>query len=372
MASGVTYQALERLTRMPDDTGNVGDRIAGQKYYDVYITGGTITGIEAEFTEINNTPIGNITPSTGAFTTLSQNGHAITLGGALTVSGAFATTLTVSGVTTLTLPASGTLVTDTSTSTLTNKTLTLPVISSIVNTGTLTLPISTDTLVGRATTDTLTNKTLTAPVIATIVNSGTLTLPTSTDTLVGRATTDTLTNKTLTLPVIASVSNGGTVVIPSGADTLLAATSTATVTNKVMISPLSVTGTATATNNATLADITGTTVNLAAGATYAVQTSFYATCGATGGVKIGTAGTATYTKYNLYGNGDNNGFITATPQTALGVYVQAAGATYYFYSHNGLLIVANAGTLKLQWAQSVSDGTASILQSVNMILTRIS
>lgn len=53
-------------------------------------------------------------------------------------------------------------------------------------------------------TQTLTNKTLTAPVIATIVNSGTLTLPTSTDTLVGRAATQTLTNKTLTAPTIAS------------------------------------------------------------------------------------------------------------------------------------------------------------------------
>jgi len=49
---------------------------------------------------------------------------------------------------------------------------------------------------------TLTNKTLTAPVIATISNSGTVTLPTSTDTLVGRATTDTLTNKTLTSAVL--------------------------------------------------------------------------------------------------------------------------------------------------------------------------
>jgi hypothetical protein len=49
---------------------------------------------------------------------------------------------------------------------------------------------------------TLTNKTLTAPVISTITNTGTLTLPTSTDTIVGRATTDTLTNKTLTTPII--------------------------------------------------------------------------------------------------------------------------------------------------------------------------
>ena len=52
------------------------------------------------------------------------------------------------------------------------------------------------------TASTLAGLTLTAPVIAQITNTGTLTLPTSTDTLVGRATTDTLTNKTLTSPVI--------------------------------------------------------------------------------------------------------------------------------------------------------------------------
>lgn len=64
------------------------------------------------------------------------------------------------------------IVTTTAAQTLTNKTLTAPVMtvpqfSSIVNTGTITLPTSTDTLVGRATTDTLTNKTLTSPIINT-------------------------------------------------------------------------------------------------------------------------------------------------------------------------------------------------------------
>lgn len=46
-------------------------------------------------------------------------------------------------------------------------------------------------------TSTLTNKTLTAPIISTISNIGTITLPTATTTLVGRDTTDTLTNKSI-------------------------------------------------------------------------------------------------------------------------------------------------------------------------------
>ena len=64
----------------------------------------------------------------------------------------------------------------------------------------------TGTIVGTTDTQTLTNKTLTAPVISSISNTGTLTLPTSTDTLVGRATTDTLTNKQVTLRTSSTTS----------------------------------------------------------------------------------------------------------------------------------------------------------------------
>ena len=63
---------------------------------------------------------------------------------------------------TLTVAIDSTVATLAGTQTLTNKTLTTPVISSISNTGTITLPTSSDTLVGRATTDTLTNKTIDA------------------------------------------------------------------------------------------------------------------------------------------------------------------------------------------------------------------
>ena len=63
---------------------------------------------------------------------------------------------------TLTVAIDSTVATLTGSQTLTNKTLTTPVISTISNTGTVTLPTATDTLVGRATTDTLTNKTFDA------------------------------------------------------------------------------------------------------------------------------------------------------------------------------------------------------------------
>ena len=112
---------------------------------------------------------------------------------------------------TYTLDIDSTVATLTGTQTLTNKTLTSPVISTIVNTGTVTIPSSTDTLVGRATTDTLTNKSISLAnntVTSTLAQLNTAVTDADIASLAG---SETLTNKTLTSPVL-----GGTTITASG------------------------------------------------------------------------------------------------------------------------------------------------------------
>lgn len=116
------------------------------------------------------------------------------------------------------------------TQTLTNKTLSGNTAATLISgsgtltlntTGTITVPNTTDTLVGKATTDTLTNKTLSGNTATNLISgsgtltlntTGTITVPNATDTLVGRNTTDTLTNKSIS----ASQINSGTLAIAQG------------------------------------------------------------------------------------------------------------------------------------------------------------
>lgn len=136
----------------------------------------------------------------GAGTSVGLNvgsGKTISVAGTMTVSGSATVsgTLVIPSATTPAQTAEGSVVWDSNDDLLT------------VGTG-----AGRKTMVDTDTAQTLANKTLTAPVISTISNTGTVTLPTATDTLVGRNTTDTLTNKTLTSPTVNTATiSGGTI-----------------------------------------------------------------------------------------------------------------------------------------------------------------
>jgi len=90
------------------------------------------------------------------------------------------------------------------------------------NTGVVDLGLTT-----AANTQTLTNKTLTTPVITSISNSGTVTIPTGADTLVNLASAQTLTTKTLTSPKI------GTSILDTGGNELFLLTATGSAVNQL-------------------------------------------------------------------------------------------------------------------------------------------
>ena len=195
---------------------------------------------------------------------------------------------------------------------------------------TITLPDATTTVVGTDTTQTLSNKTLTTPIIngPTITDTGqtptihgiylpaphtiifegttandfettltageptadrTITFPDSTGTVVLRDSTDTLTNKTLTSPIISSISNTGTVTLPTATTTLVGTDTTDTLTNKTISG---------ASNTLTVrldqSDVTGTLVATKGGtaqSTYTTGDLLYASASNTlSKLSIGTAG----------------------------------------------------------------------------------
>ena len=138
----------------------------------------TINGVQFDGTANITIPFdistGNAATATKLYTARTINGVSFDGTSNITIP---ITSLAFSNITALPTSVSGYGITDavslTGTQTLTNKTLTAPNISTITNTGTLTLPTSADTLVGRATTDTLTNKSISGSTntISNIANS---------------------------------------------------------------------------------------------------------------------------------------------------------------------------------------------------------
>lgn len=115
------------------------------------------------------------------------------------------------------------------------------------------------------------------------------------------------------------------------------------------------------TSNTTLGNVTGLTVNVAAGRTYSFRAVLYTTSNIGGGVQAAIGGTATATAIVYQGRTLSSTTVGANDRaTALGTAVGAiTTVTVAFIEIDGTITVNAAGTLTVQFAQNASNGAAS-------------
>ena len=356
----------------------------GQEYYITNQSTGALTiqtsaagaittvpaGAGAVFTVASTSAQTWVTEFNGA-TTVTGSGSLVLSTGATLNQPSFVgpsfSSISNSGVLTLPNGSNDTLVARNSTDTLTNKSISFGSNTITMTSAQLATAVSDETGTGVLVFGT--SPTLSAPIFSTIVNTGTLTLPTSTDTLVGRATTDTFTNKTFNTAATGNVFqiNGTSITAVTGTGSVVLATS------PTLTTPTLGVASATSINKVTFTTpATGATLTLADGSTLATSGAYGVTLTATGttGVTLPTSGTlatlagsetltnktlSTGVTYNgntigvaYGGTGTSNGSITGT-----GALSFTAGGT----NTNINLVPVGTGTVDVANARITSVAT---------------
>jgi hypothetical protein len=150
---------------------------------------------------------------------------------------------------------------------------------------------------------TVTGGTYSSPNISAIINTGTVTLPTSTDTLMGKATTDVMTNKTFDTAGAGNVFkiNGTQITANTGTGSNVLATS------PTLTTPVLGVASATTINKVTLTTpATGSTLTVADGKTLTASNTLTFTGTDGSSVALGTGGTNSY----VTGSPSANNFAT--------------------------------------------------------------
>jgi hypothetical protein len=124
--------------------------------------------------------------------------------------------------------------------------------------------------------------------------------------------------------------------------------------------------------NTTLATVTGLSATVLAGRTYNFKAVLFVDADATGGSKYAINGTATATAIiyhvRLIDDG-TSAFTISSRETALAGSAEEAGTTVGLAIIEGTITVNAAGTLTVEFAQSVANGTSTVLVGSTFVVT---